>query len=250
VLSLATPLTGKLNVTGLAVVEGDRRGRDALAGVLGGNIAKQIAQREHQVAHASAEIKGNVTFTSRRSCRRLASGAEFGRPVTLGDSSLVVAGARVNVPAQVKPSSTRTSPTRSARVETRLRNDRSFEQGARVQWAKACRSIPLQGVSAGSTLPQLWLGDESRPAPSRHSPASMPRRVTVTLGIEAETRHHPAQTKPDWPVPARSNHSATPGGVSNRGADDVPFTEINKIVEAQFAGRTFPRTAPARLPLP
>ncbi len=32
----------------------------------------------------------------------------------------------------------------------------------------------------------------------------------------------------------------TPGGVSIGVPIDIPFTEINKIVEAQFAGRTFP----------
>jgi hypothetical protein len=65
--------------------------------------------------------------------------------------------------------------------------------------------------------------------------------VTVTLGIEAETRITPAQTKPDCPFPAKIDIiPPTPGGVSIAVPIDVPFTEINKIVEAQFAGRTFP----------
>jgi hypothetical protein len=63
----------------------------------------------------------------------------------------------------------------------------------------------------------------------------------VTLGIEAETRITPAETKPDCPFPARIDIiPPTPGGVSIGVPIDVPFTEINKIVEAQFAGRTFP----------
>jgi hypothetical protein len=33
---------------------------------------------------------------------------------------------------------------------------------------------------------------------------------------------------------------ATPGGVSVGVPIDMPFTDINKIIEAQFAGRTFP----------
>jgi hypothetical protein len=125
-------------------------------------------------------------------------------------------------------------------VETRVRNDRSFEQNARTQWAKACRSIPLQGTGAGSTLPPLWL--ELKP---NRAIAMQPRvdasAVTVTLGIEAETRITSTETKPNCPFPAKIDIiPPSPGGVSISVPIDVPFTEINKIVEAQFAGRTFP----------
>jgi hypothetical protein len=241
VLSLATPLTGKLNVTGSLSSKATGAVGDALAGVLGGNVAKQIGSVNIKSLNASAEIKGNVTFTSRP---KLAAAwhlePNLAGQVTLGDTSLVMAGARVNVPAQVKPIIDKNVADQISAVETRLRNDRSIEQGARVQWAKACRSIPLQGASAGSTLPPLWL--EMKPT---RAIAAQPRvdaaAVTVTLGIEAETRITPAQTKPDCPFPAKIDIiPPTPGGVSIAVPIDVPFTEINKIVEAQFAGRTFP----------
>jgi len=49
------------------------------------------------------------------------------------------------------------------------------------------------------------------------------------------------ETRPDCPFPARIViDPPTPGGVNIGVPIDVPFTEINKIVEAQFAGRTFP----------
>jgi hypothetical protein len=49
------------------------------------------------------------------------------------------------------------------------------------------------------------------------------------------------ETRPDCPFPARIVIvPPTPGGVNIGVPIDVPFTEINKIVEAQFAGRTFP----------
>ncbi len=144
------------------------------------------------------------------------------------------------MPAQVKPIIDKNVADQVAAVEGRLRNDRGFEESARVQWAKACRSIPLQGAGAGSTLPPLWL--ELKPT---RAIAAQPRvdaaAVTVTLGIEAETRITPAQTTPDCPFPAKIDIiPPTPGGVSIGVPIDVPFTEINKIVEAQFAGRTFP----------
>ncbi len=241
VLSLATPLTGKLNVTGSLSSKATGAVGDALAGVLGGNVAKQIGSVNIKSLNANAEIKGNVTFTSRP---KLAAAwhlePNLAAQVTLGDSSLVVAGARVNVPAQVKPLMDKTVAEQVSAVEARVRNDRSFEQNARMQWAKACRSIPLQGTGAGSTLPPLWL--ELKP---NRAIAVQPKvdasAVTVTLGIEAETRITSAETKPDCPFPAKIDIiPSTPGGVVIGVPIDVPFTEINKIVEAQFAGRTFP----------
>ena len=110
-----------------------------------------------------------------------------------------------------------------------------------MQWAKACRSIPLQGTGATSTMPPLWL--ELRPT---RAIAAQPRvdasAVTLTLGIEAETRITPAQTKPDCPFPDKITIvPPTPGRVSIGVPIDMPFTEINKIVEAQFAGQDLPR---------
>src|SRR6202007_234174 len=65
--------------------------------------------------------------------------------------------------------------------------------------------------------------------------------ITLALGIEAETRITSEQTKPDCPFPAKiSIVPPTPGGVSIGGPIDMPFTDLSKIVEAQFAGRTFP----------
>lgn len=241
VLSLATPLTGKLNVTGSLSSKATGAVGDALGGLLGANVGKQIGSVNIKSLNASAEIKGNVTFTSRP---RLAAAwhlePNLAAQVTLGDTSLSVAGARVNVPAQVKPLIEKTVADQVAAVETRIRNDRAFEQSARLQWAKACRSIALQGTGSASTLPALWL--ELRPT---RAIAAQPRvdasAVTLTLGIEAETRITPAQTKPDCPFPAIINIvPPTPGGVRIGVPIDIPFTEINKIVEAQFAGRTFP----------
>ena len=241
VLSLATPLTGKLNVTGSLSSKATGAVGDALAGVLGGNVAKQIGSVNIKSLNASAEIKGNVSFTSRP---KLAATwhlePNLAAQVTLGDTSLVVAGARVNVPAQVKPLIDKTVGEQVEAVETRVRNDRSFEQNARAQWAKACRSIPLQGTGAASTVPPLWL--ELKP---NRAIAMQPKvdasAVTVTLGIEAETRITSTETRPTCPFPARIDIiPPSPGGVSIGVPIDVPFTEINKIIEAQFAGHTFP----------
>jgi hypothetical protein len=241
VLSLATPLTGTLNVTGSLTSKATGAIGDALGGLLGGNVVKQIGSVNIKALNANAEIKGNVTITARP---KLAASwhiePNLAAQVNLGDTSLSVAGARVNVPAQVKPLIDKTVADQITAMQERIRNDPSLERNARAQWAKACRSIPLQGTGAASSLPALWL--ELRPT---RAIAAQPRvdasAVTLTLGIEAETRITSVQTKPDCPFPAKiAIVPPTPGGVSIAVPIDVPFTDVNKIVAAQFAGRTFP----------
>src|SRR5476649_784050 len=241
VLSLATPLTGTLNVTGSLSAKATGAVGDALGGLLGGNVAKQIGSVNIKALNASAEIKGNVTITARP---KIAAAwriePNLAGQVTLGDTNLSLAGARVNVPAQVKPLIDKTVADQLNAVQARFRNDPAFEQNARAQWAKACRSIPLQGTGVGSSMPALWL--ELRPTGAF---AAQPRidatTLTLTMGIEAETRITPAQTKPECPFPSRIVIvPPTPGGVHIGVPIDVPFNDINKIVEAQFAGRTFP----------
>jgi Domain of unknown function (DUF4403) len=241
VLSLTTALNGKLNVTGSLTSKATGAVGDALGGLLGNNVAKQIGSVNIKSLNASAEIKGNVTITSRP---KLAAAwhvePNLAAQVNLGDTSLALAGARVNVPAQVKPLIDKTVADQLAAAQARLRNDPTLEKSARAQWAKACRSMPLQGTGASSSLPALWL--ELRPT---RAIAAQPRvdatAVTLTIGIEAETRITPVQTKPDCPFPATITIvPPTPGGVFIGVPIDVPFTDIRKIVEAQFAGRTFP----------
>ena len=240
VLSLTTALTGTLNATGSLSSKTTGAVANALGSLLGSNAAKQIGSVNIKNINANADIKGSITITSRP---KLAAAwhlePNLAGQVTLGDSNLSVAGARVNVPAQVKPLIDKAVADQLGALGERIRNDRAFEQNARVQWERACRSIQLQGTAA-STVPPLWL--ELRPtraiAVQPHVDASA---VTVTVGIEAETRITPAQTKPDCPFPEKiSIIPPTPGGVSIGVPIDMPFSEINKIVEAQFAGRSFP----------
>jgi hypothetical protein len=241
VLSLGTPLTGTLNVTGSLSAKATGAVGDALGSLLGGDLGKKIGSVNIKNLNASAEIKGNVAITARP---KLAAAwriePNLAAQVNLGDTSLSVAGVRVNVPAQVKPMIDQAVAEQLAAAQARIRNDPALEQNARVQWGKMCRSIPLQGTGASSSLPALWL--ELRPT---RAIAAQPRvdasAVTLTVGIEAETRITPVQTKPDCPFPATiAIIPQTPGGVSIGVPVDMPFTEINKIVEAQFVGKTFP----------
>src|SRR5438876_5447552 len=158
VLSLATPLTGTLNVTGSLTAKATGAVGDALGSLLGGNVAKQIGSVNIKSLNANAEIKGNVLITARP---KLATNwriePNLAAQVTLGDTNLSVAGARVNVPAQVKPLIDKTVNDQLNAMAERIRNDPTLERAARLQWAKACRSVPLQGADAVPSLPALWL---------------------------------------------------------------------------------------------
>src|ERR1700730_2125598 len=127
VLSLATPLTGKLNVTGSLTSKATGAVGDALGGLLGGNAAKQIGSVNIKSLNANAEIKGNVVITARP---KFAAGwhiePNLGAKVTLGDTSITVAGARVNVPAQVKPMIDKTVGEQINAISERIRADQSL----------------------------------------------------------------------------------------------------------------------------
>ena len=241
VLSLATPLTGTLNVTGSLSAKATGAVGDALGGLLGGNVAKQIGSVNIKNLNASAEIKGNVVITARpKIAANWRIEPNLAAQVNLGDTSLSVAGARVNVPAQVKP----------------LIDKNVAEQIARCR--RGCATIRPSSRTRGRNGPRPAARSRCRaPAPARRcrrcgwncgrsgrsprSRASMLRAVTLTLGIEAETRITPAETKPTCPFPATiAIVPPTPGRVAIGVPIDMPFTEINKIVEAQFAGKNFP----------
>ena len=241
VLTLSTQLAGTLNVTGSLSAKATGAIGDAIGGLLGNDAAKRIGGINIKNLNANAEIKGNVVITSRP---KLAAAwriePNLAAQVNLGDTSLSVAGARVNVPAQVKPLIDKNVADQIALVQARMKNDPALEQNARAQWAKACRSIPLQGTGGSAAVPPLWL--ELKPT---RALAAQPRvdasAVTLTMGIEAETRVTPAETKPNCPFPATITIlPPTPGGVTIGVPIDMPFVDLNKLLDEQLAGKTYP----------
>jgi hypothetical protein len=240
-LSLSTPLTGRVNVTGSLSSKATGAVGDAIAGLLGNNAAKQIGGINIKNLNASAEIKGNVIITSRpKFAAAWHLEPNLGAQVNLGDTNLAVAGARVNVPAQMKPVIDKTVGEQLNIVAERIRNDPILERTARAQWAMACRSVPLEDPDATSSSPMFWL--EVKPT---RAIAAQPRvdasALTLTMGIEAETRITPNETRPDCPFPDKITIiPPTPGGVSIAVPIDLPFTGLNRIIEQQIAGRTFP----------
>lgn len=237
-LTMSTPLNGTLNVSG----ELSSNVRDALGGalgnLLGGNVAKQIGNINIKNVNANAEIRGSVVVASQpRLTPNWRIDPNLSAQVTLGDTNASVGGVRVNVPAQVKPMIDNAVNEQIAAVQQRLREDPTFEQNARREWAKLCRSVPLQGASS---VQNLYL--ELKPT---RAVAAQPRidgsNITLTLGVEAETRVTGTQTTPTCPFPATlAIVPAGPGKLNIGVPIDMPFVELNKIIEAQLAGKTFP----------
>ena len=240
VLALSTPLDGKLTVLGSLSTAGGTALGNALTNVLGANAAKQIGNVSIKNLNANAAISGNVAMTARPEIlTNWRIDPKLTAQVTLNDSSLTVAGAKMAVPAQVKPLIDKTVNEQIALLQQRLRNDKSLETNARREWAKMCRSFALPAASAG--MPALWL--EMRPV---KAVAAQPRidanNATLMLGLQAETRVVSTETKPDCPFP-KTLEIVPPvdGGRVNIGIPiDLPFTEVSKIVEAQLTGRIFP----------
>ncbi len=238
-LSLATPLSGRLNVTGSLSAKATGALGDAIGGLLGSDAAKQIGGINIKNLNATADIKGNVLIAMRP---RLAASwyvePNFAAQVNLGDTALTVAGARVNVPAQMKPIIDKTVNEQLSALSDRLRKDPTIRRVAQAQWARACRSVPLQGTAPG--LPAVWL--EIKPTRALAAqPAIDANAVSVTMGIEAETRVTAAETKPECPFPDKITIIPPTAGTINVAVPiDVPFTELSKLVDSQLAGRTFP----------
>ena len=218
-LSLTTPLTGTLNVTGSLSSKATGAVGDAIGGLLGGDAAKQIGSINIKNLNVSAEIRGNVVVTSRP---RLAAAwriePNLAAQVNLGDTSLNVAGARINVPAQVKPLIDKTVAEQIA-IGAGADEERS---GVRAERARAMgQSLPLD-PAAGHRSHRVVAAAVARTEtdPRDRRPAAVDASAMIlTIGIEAETRVTPTETKPNCPFPATITIGRRRRAASHRRAD-------------------------------
>jgi Domain of unknown function (DUF4403) len=109
----------------------------------------------------------------------------------------------------------------------------------REQWAKLCRTIPLGSGPPG--MPDLWL--ELRPTSALAAqPIVDEKAVTLAIGMRAETRVVTSETKPECPFPTRLDivPHMDQGQVNVDLPIDIPFSELNRLVEAELKERSFP----------
>jgi hypothetical protein len=243
-LQVITPLNGDIKLTGqIAAQAGNLTG--TIAGILNGALGKDVEKLATGVLNQNVQLRGQVTVTAKPALTanwRLEP--NLTAQVGLNDSAASIAGIKLNVSSEAKPLIDRTVNEQMANLQGRLRNDPFIERAAREQWAKMCRSIPLGGDQTG--LPKLWL--EMRPVRAAAAqPQVDTRNVTLTVGVQAETRIVPTETKPDCPFPAALElvPPMDNGKLAIGVPIDLPFTELNKLLNAQLKGRHFPEDGSA-----
>ncbi len=247
-LSVITPLSGDLKLTGqIAAQAGNLTGTIAglLGGALGKDVGKDVGKLTNSVLNQNVELRGQVTVTAKPALTanwRLEP--NLTAQVGLSDSAVSLAGIKINVSNEAKPLIDRAVNEQMASLQARLRNDPFIERTAREQWAKMCRAIPLGGGDTG--LPKLWL--EMRPVRAAAAqPQVDTRNVTLTVGVQAETRIVATETKPDCPFPAALElvPPMENGKLAIGVPIDLPFTDLNKLLQAQLKGRHFPEDGSA-----
>ena len=245
-LSIYSPINGTMKIGGQAGSQASNL-VGAIAGLLqkaAGKNAPNAGNKDATTTPAAAvqngEVHGQVMIRARPTLTadwRLQP--NLAAQLTFGEGALSLPGIKINITDAIRPPIDRTINDQVAALETRLRNDAFIERAAREQWVKMCRAIPLGGAKSG--LPSLWL--EMRPVRAAAAqPVVDNRNLTLTIGVQAETRIVPSETKPDCPFPAQLElvPPMENGRVVVGIPIDVPFGELSKLLESQLRGRRFP----------
>jgi hypothetical protein len=238
-LIVVTPLTGQFKATG-TIASGANSVGNTIGNLVGGSVGQAVQNFAGKAFDQHADIQGTVTTTSKPTISanwRLAP--NLSAQVNVVDVILPIAGLKLSVANQVKPFLDNAVRNQTGALETRLRNDPFIENAARGEWTKLCRAIPLG--AAGQGMPNLWL--EVRPV---RAIAAQPRidanAVTLFVGVQAQTRIVPAETKPNCPFPQQLDlvAQANEGMVDIAVPIDIPFAEVNRLLGLQIVGKTFP----------
>jgi hypothetical protein len=240
-LAVSTVLNGTLRVTGqISNQAGSAAGK--LSSFLDSNLGREVGQVTGRALDQRADLRGTVMVTSRpvlTPAWRLEPNLAV--QVSVGEGALSIAGVKISVSKEVKPLIDRAVNEQVAALQARLRSDPFVETAARREWAKMCRSISLKGAGAGAGAPDLWL--EMRPVRAfAAQPRSDTSALVVTLGVQAETRVVASETRPSCPFPAQLEivPPMDEGRLSIAVPIDVPFAQVNRLVDAQLKGRNFP----------
>jgi hypothetical protein len=241
-MTVSTTLSGTLRVTGQLGNQAGSVG-GALGNLLNNNdLGHGLQNLTGKTLDQRADLRGVVTVSARPIIgTNWRIDPNLNTQVAVGDSALSIAGIKINVANEVKPLLDRTVNEQTAALASRIRNDPVVELAARREWEKMCRSISLKGV--GANVPDLWL--EVRPTRAfAAQPVIDQNAVTLTVGLQAETRILPGATKPDCPFPSELQivQELDQGRVAIGVPIDVPFTEVNRLLEAQLKGRNFPES--------
>ena len=238
-LSISTPLNGTFQARGTITGAANALG-GAIGNIVGGALGQQVQSLTGKTFDQHADIHGTVTALARPTIApnwRLAP--NMTAQANIADVALPIAGVKVSVSNEMKPVLDGLVREQTGALEQRVRNDPFIETAARGEWTKLCRSISLG--AAGQGAPNLWL--EIRPV---RAIAAQPRidanAMTLLVGVQAETRIVPNETKPNCPFPQALDivPQANEGTLDIAVPIDIPFTEVSRLIEAQVKGKSFP----------
>jgi uncharacterized protein DUF4403 len=244
VLLVTTPLSGQFEALGTltgAVGSGVSAVGNAVGTAIGGDVGQQVQSLAGKAFDQHTDIHGTVTTAARPAIAsnwRIAP--NLSGQVNVVDVVLPIGGLKLSVASAVKPLLDNALRDQMNALDARLRNDPFIENAARAEWAKLCRAISLG--AAGQGLPNLWL--EIRPVRAiAAQPQIDANAVTLLVGVQAQTRIVPNETRPVCPFPQQLDlvPQASAGGVNIAVPIDIPFTEVSRLLAAQFVGQTFPR---------
>ncbi|MGE0037015.1 MAG: DUF4403 family protein [Xanthobacteraceae bacterium] len=238
-IAVSAPLNGTLRATGqFSGQGGDISG--LISSFLSQNSRRGPDARGNQPVDQRGNLRGNVTMTARPAILPAwRIDPNLSARVSLTDASTTIMGFRLNLAQDVKPMVDEAVNEQIGELQAKVRSDPFLETIARREWSKMCRSVALGAMAEG--MPNLWL--EIRPI---RAFAAQPRTdraaVTLTLGVQAETRVVAGETKPDCPFPAQIDivPQLEQGRANLAVPIDVPFTELNRLLEAQLKDKTFP----------
>jgi hypothetical protein len=238
-LVVVTPLSGTFKAVG-QIASGANSVAGGVGNLIGGSVGQAVQGLAGKAFDQHADIQGSVTTTAKPTIAanwRLSP--NLSATVNLVDVVLPIGGLKLSVAGQVKPFLDNAVRSQTSALEARLRADPFLENAARAEWIKLCRAIPLG--SAGPNMPNLFL--EVRPTRAiAAQPKIDGRAVTLLLGVQADTRIVPTETKPNCPFPQQLDlvQQANEGSVNIGVPIDIPFTEVSRLLEAQIGGKTFP----------
>ena len=238
-INISTMVNGSLRLTGQVANQGGNI-TGQIGSLLGGNLGREAQKLTTRMLDQRADIRANVVINSKPALLpNWRIEPNLSGQVSMADGGMQVGGLKLNVVNEVKPMLDNAVNEQIGSLSNHLRNDRTFELAVRREWVKLCRSIALGQAAPGA--PALWL--EVRPTKAfAAQPRIVPDWVILTLGVQAETRIVPTETKPDCPFPAQLDlvPPIEQGTVAIAVPIDVPFTELNRLMEEQLKGKTFP----------
>ena len=236
-LTASAPFAGTVRVTGQVSPKVGNLGGQ-IGNLIGGDAGKQLQDLTGKPFDQRVTLHGEIKVTSRPMLLpewRLEP--NLSADVSLDNASLPLVGLRLNVPNEIKPLLERSVSEHESALQARLRSDPFIELLARREWTRLCRAIPLGASGAG--LADLWL--EVRPMRAfAAQPVIDANSVKLSVSVQAQTRVIPNETKPDCPFPQRLEilPQLQPQGQMHVAVPvDIPFTEVNRLLEARLAGQ-------------